>query len=188
MEPLKPDSILQFCEAVTVSVFFILLYLTAVKKGIEQLKSLTILLIVVLVTATRLYFIGQVQICRLLPTTSAVDLDLFMGICLLAVWTAGNYWKDNRKYFVLLYITWGLFFMISLTIILQNLNLYIRWTPPAPIAETGSSDKLDLDAILGAHIVSRETYLINAIKPAIWSIFCVIVLLKTHKEQRRAEA
>ncbi len=109
MEPLKPDSILQFCEAVTVSVFFILLYLTAVKKGIEQLKSLTILLIVVLVTATRLYFIGQVQICRLLPTTSAVDLDLFMGICLLAVWTAGNYWKDNRKYFVLLYITWGLF-------------------------------------------------------------------------------
>ncbi len=99
MEPLKPDSILELCEAVTVLVFLILLYFTAVKKGIEQLKSLTILLIVMLVVATRLYFIGQVQICRLLPTTSAVDLDLFMGICLLAVWTAGKLLERQSQIF-----------------------------------------------------------------------------------------
>ena len=187
MESLKPDSILSFYEVFAILVVLISLYFTAVKKGIEQLKSLTVLLIVVMVITIRLYFTTLFQICRLLPTTNAVDLDLFMSICLLVLWMAGSYWKDNRGFFVLLYTTWGLFLVICLSIILQNLNLYIRWT--LPLTETvlipGKSDQ---GSTLHADPFVRQNYLINSLKAALWLTFCVIVLIRTRSEQRRVEA
>jgi hypothetical protein len=186
MKPFESDSILRFYEVATILVLLTLLYFNVVKKGMEQLKSFTILLIAVLVITTRQYFISQILLYRLLPTTSVTDIDLVMGICLLALWTAGNYWKDAGKLFMLLYITWGLFFLISLPVSLQNLNLYIHWTHPAAVAETVfSSARLDVGSTLRTNLLIRESYLINSIKAALWLIFCMVVLIKTRREQLR---